>query len=342
VAVLIASLVGGAAIGAASAPKPKDRYAAEAVVLVPPTSSPQLRKDQLQRLATILALPQVTELTRNAIGAPASVQPRVSVTSKPAASALVIRVRDESPERVLLFANGIVAQGLDYSNVLKALARGVLPLGDFENGIGPWQPGPRSFATPPLKTRIVPGAARFNKDMLVSTCARVSACGASRIVYYPFRIGVRYIVAGWVRSSTPGLALEAHFGVPIDAARKSLVIHKRAWQRVVLTWVPITDQPFAELAFTLSPPRKATFALDGVWMADYSALQNAGRALPRRTSESAIFAHHGSPSALPAVATEPSKIRTLHAATVGGVYGLAIGSTLLVLGLLVLVTKRSR
>jgi hypothetical protein len=242
----------------------------------------------------------------------------------------------------LLFANGIVAQGLDYSNVLKALARGVLPLGDFENGIGPWQPGPRSFATPPLKTRIVPGAARFNKDMLVSTCARVSACGASRIVYYPFRIGVRYIVAGWVRSSTPGLALEAHFGVPIDAARKSLVIHKRAWQRVVLTWVPITDQPFAELAFTLSPPRKATFALDGVWMADYSALQNAGRALPRRTSESAIFAHHGSPSALPAVATEPSKIRTLHAATVGGVYGLAIGSTLLVLGLLVLVTKRSR
>jgi hypothetical protein len=340
-AVLIASLVGGAAIGAATAPKPNDRYAAEAVVLVPPSASPRLQERQLRRLATILTLPQATDLARQAIGAPASVQPRVSVTLRPAASALTIRVRDESPDRVLLFANALAAQGLGYSDVLRALASGTLPLGDFVNGIGPWQPGPRSFATPPLTTRVVTDAGRFNKATLVSTCARVRACGASRLVYYPFRTGVRYTIAGWVRSSTPGIALDAHFGVPVDQS-VSRVILRRAWQRIALDWVPVTDQPVAEIAFTMSPSRKTAFALEGVWMADNSALQNAGRPFPNRSGERALFRRHGSPYTLPAVTTEPSKIPTLHGAFVGSVYGLAIGSTLLVFALLVLITKRSR
>ena len=342
VALLIASLVGGAAIGAASAPKPKDRYAAGAVMLVPPTTSPQLRKAQLRRLATVLTLPQVTDLARQAIGAPATIRPRVSVMPRPAASALVVRVRDESPDRALLFADAIVAQGLGYSDVVRALAVGTLPLGDFEDGIGPWQPGPRSFATPPLKTRVVIGAARFNKAVLVSTCVRAASCGASRLVHYPFRTGVHYTVVGWVRSNTPGLALETLFGVPVDPARASRVILRRTWQRVELNWVPITDQPVAELAFRMSPHRRTTFALDGVWMADHSALQNAGRSIPRPAGEVTILAHHGSPSKLPAVVTEPAEIRTLHAAIVGGVSGLAIGSTLLVFALLVLVLKRGR
>src|SRR5215204_1035612 len=57
IGVLVAGVIGGAAIGAAARPSPVDRFTADATILVPRSAS----ADDVRRLPAIVTLPQVIE-----------------------------------------------------------------------------------------------------------------------------------------------------------------------------------------------------------------------------------------------------------------------------------------
>lgn len=327
---VIAGAIAGAAVGAALRATPANRHIAEAIVFV----RGEDQDEELRHLKAVFELPQVGELARASASAPVGFRPEVEVDERPAIQAVVVRVRESSPERAVIFADTVVAQGLAYDDATRALQGEPLNLGDFESGTEAWNLGQRALTSPPDELRVVVGDARFNGASLSALCTAEDTCGPSRFVQYPFRAGVRYRFAAWVRGDG-GARATFVAGSAEDTAESAEVPLSSAWRRLVLDWIPVTDYAVAEIAIVTSSDQSETqIDLDGVWMADGSAFQSVGRPLPTGAAETLIFASANRPAAIPAVVAGETSSRTVEAALLGALVGLGAVSLLIALALL--------
>jgi hypothetical protein len=316
--------VAGAVAGASLKTTPANRHVAKAAVVAGGSGSPA----DVRRLAELVRLPYVPMLARQQLGESSSFDPEVSIEPEPELGMIVIRVAATSPEVARLFADALAGQVLSFRDVVQGTKGTAIPLGDFEDGFGPWLVGPRTLGPSTGNIRLSLDNPRFNEAALEVNCSRNDACGFSRLVQYPFRAGARYRFVGWTRGDfSRDVALIV--GVADDTVESDVTLRER-WQRHVVDWIPARDYQAAEVRWQAAS-NVGSFFLDGTWMADGAAFQNAGVPFPQGPSEAAVFSRADAPRALPAVAAGSIDAQTPRAAAVGALMGFLAGC--IVLGL---------
>lgn len=330
--VLTLAAVGGAVAGSVLRPTPGNRYTAEAAVL----AGNEAPAEEVHRLAGLARLPYVATLARTHLGSLEDFEPLTRIEPRPALGMVAVRVAAPSPELARQFADALAMQTVAFDFALRAATGSAIPLGDFEDGYWAWLSGPRSLGPNTGNIQLSVDQPRFNRAAIDVDCAGLESCGFSRLVYYPFRAGARYRFGGWVRGDA-GAEVSIAVGVAGDVTISEPVTIGSRWRRVVQDWVPAVDRQFAELRWQAAPS-STRFSLDGVWLADSSAVQARVGSLPAGPNEARIFEQDDMPRTLVAVAAGSAESPTLRAALAGALLGLLGGSV--VLALIALLRRR--
>jgi hypothetical protein len=280
VAILMACI--GAAVGAASRPGSRYRFAAEAGIAVRPASGAA----GLRRYAAAVALPQVVSGAHAATRSPhsdATIQDNTSVAVVAAVRMVLIRVRDSSNTAAVALANALAERAQEFVRTnLEGTRDGVRHVGDFERGDrDEWGLVRSAFNARPLQMRSSQDAARFGSGSLQVTCGGKRACGPSRRFYGSFHQGVEYSATAWVRSQSARspvvLALGAS-GADVGVGRSRTL--STSWQRLVARWSPYADAGSAEVAVQSFGRHQVSFAVDGVNLTDPFAAAAGDEARP--------------------------------------------------------------
>lgn len=274
IALAILLVCGGAAIGAATNPKPEFRFGAEATIAVRrdavntgAISSAQL---QVAHYASAVVVPQVISDARSAARSSRSaseIAHDMTVVTEPGPQLVLIRVHDASEAAATALANALAVRALDYVFDRTFIGRGETHvLGAFED------PGPRQWgavtstlASPPADLRAIQGSARFGSGKLRVTCRAVRTCGASVRVYGSFRKRRTYTAEAWIRSKESRVALRLVFGS--STSNRAVSRPRRltpSWQRVVVSWTPRRHAVWADVVIRTAAAAPSIFEIDGV------------------------------------------------------------------------------
>lgn len=264
----------GAAIGAASHPKPDSRFGSEATVAVrrdaPKTGAISGAQLQVGQYAAAVMVPEVIEAARvlaKSGRTSSEIARGMTVLVEPGPQLVRIRVRDTNEAAASALAAALATISVNYVRARTFLRRsGTHVLGAFEDPVGrPWGAVTSRFATPPRDTRTTLGSARFGVGKLRVTCPATSTCGAAVRIYGSFRAGIRYTAEGWIRSPRSHGAAQLVFGM---AATNRAVTAAQGltptWRRIRVAWTPRRHAVWTDVVFRTTSSDRWPFELDGV------------------------------------------------------------------------------
>lgn len=253
---LLALPIGLAALGAGLHPAPTKSYGAEAALGI----GVGARDGLTERVVGLTAVNSIRAEARQDI--PGTVE---EITSRVEGDLVILGTRAATQEAASAYAN-------TFAQRVAVLARlgpdGAVSIGDFESGLGAWDPPAGVFSTAP-DDQSVSSTARFGDGALLVDCDDDVSCGPSTALSYAFSKGTGYEFTASVRPDTKrGVFVSLVAGATADdvITTEPERIGKR-WRRLTVIWTPHKDRASAVVSLQVARP-SGPYLVDGVAVTD--------------------------------------------------------------------------